>query len=203
MKILVVNCGSSSIKYRLFEMPARNVLAKGMVERIGEGDAAMIDEAPGGGQREPLPATDHNAAMAAVMERLSALVVRQAPLPTLWQRGFETQMKQFLGLFSGTEGLLLAILLIGIIAPLGEELFFRGFAYRCFRTRWGPAVGAAASAALFALVHLHPVGLLPIFVVGCALAYLYERTGSLVAPFTLHAANNIAALLVLHFSRGA
>ena len=36
MKILVVNCGSSSIKYQLFEMPEEKVLAKGVLEKIGE-----------------------------------------------------------------------------------------------------------------------------------------------------------------------
>ncbi|MBQ1925662.1 MAG: hypothetical protein II180_06035, partial [Proteobacteria bacterium] len=36
MKLLVINCGSSTVKYQLLEMPAGDVLAKGNVERIGE-----------------------------------------------------------------------------------------------------------------------------------------------------------------------
>ncbi|MDD2453439.1 MAG: acetate kinase, partial [Synergistaceae bacterium] len=35
MKILVINCGSSSLKYQLFDMTDESVLAKGLVERIG------------------------------------------------------------------------------------------------------------------------------------------------------------------------
>jgi acetate kinase len=35
MKIIVLNCGSSSIKYQLFEMPSQEVLAKGLVDKIG------------------------------------------------------------------------------------------------------------------------------------------------------------------------
>ena len=35
MKIIVLNCGSSSIKYQLFEMPSQDVLAKGLVDKIG------------------------------------------------------------------------------------------------------------------------------------------------------------------------
>ena len=35
MKIIVLNCGSSSIKYQLFEMPSKDVLAKGLVDKIG------------------------------------------------------------------------------------------------------------------------------------------------------------------------
>lgn len=73
MKILVVNCGSSSIKYRLFAMPEQNVLAEGIVERIREDDAAMTDQAPGDDQRRSAPPADHDAAMATIMEQLSAL----------------------------------------------------------------------------------------------------------------------------------
>ena len=36
MKVLVFNCGSSSVKYQLFDMPEGVVLAKGLVQRIGE-----------------------------------------------------------------------------------------------------------------------------------------------------------------------
>lgn len=35
MKVLVINCGSSSLKYQLFDMNDKSVLAKGLVERIG------------------------------------------------------------------------------------------------------------------------------------------------------------------------
>ena len=41
MKILVVNCGSSSIKYQLLEMPEGNLLARGLLERIGEDQAVL------------------------------------------------------------------------------------------------------------------------------------------------------------------
>ncbi len=41
MKVIVLNCGSSSIKYQLFEMPSREVLAKGLVEKIGLKGAAI------------------------------------------------------------------------------------------------------------------------------------------------------------------
>ncbi len=137
----------------------------------------------------------------ALLEQLSALALRHAALPSLVQREFEAQFAQVMALFNGSGGLFLAILVIGIIAPLGEEVFFRGFAYRCFRARWGPAVATVVSAALFSLIHLHPLGALPIFVVGCALALLYERTGTLVAPFVLHAVNNTVAVLALYLGR--
>jgi acetate kinase len=45
MKILVLNCGSSSIKYQLFNMPAGSVLAKGSVQRIGEEGSIAVQQA--------------------------------------------------------------------------------------------------------------------------------------------------------------
>jgi len=41
MKTLVINCGSSSVKYQLFEMEPETLLAKGIVEKIGEGTAVV------------------------------------------------------------------------------------------------------------------------------------------------------------------
>jgi acetate kinase len=70
MKILVLNCGSSSIKYQLFDMPARTLLAKGMVERIGEREAAMIHQQDGERERQSIQAADHDQAMLVIMQRL-------------------------------------------------------------------------------------------------------------------------------------
>ena len=46
------------------------------------------------------------------------------------------------------------------------------------------------SGALFALVHSNAVGFLPIMVLGCLLAHLYERTGSLASPLAIHVLHN-------------
>ena len=47
MKILVINCGSSSIKYKLFTMPQRTLLEKGIIEHIGEEGSAIKDHTAG------------------------------------------------------------------------------------------------------------------------------------------------------------
>ena len=48
MKILVLNCGSSTVKYQLLEMPAGDVLAKGNVERIGESEGILTHKTADG-----------------------------------------------------------------------------------------------------------------------------------------------------------
>ena len=58
------------------------------------------------------------------------------------------------------------------------------------------------SAALFAVIHLSLASLLPIFLLGIALAWVYERTGTLLAPIVMHATVNgisVAAALALRF----
>src|SRR4051794_38724323 len=70
MKVLVLNCGSSSIKYQLFDMPERTLLAKGMVERIGDAKAALIHQEGSDKQQQTIVATDHEEAMAAILSKL-------------------------------------------------------------------------------------------------------------------------------------
>lgn len=73
MKILVLNCGSSSLKFQLIETAGERVLAHGRVERIGEQDAGVQFAAAGGGEkRETGPVGDHSAAIASAFDFLKA-----------------------------------------------------------------------------------------------------------------------------------
>jgi len=84
------------------------------------------------------------------LEWLSVLALRSNSYATLIQTAYAKQWQEMTRLFQVPGGLALAIFLVGVLAPIAEEVFFRGFVYRCFRARWGPTVGIAASAALFA-----------------------------------------------------
>ncbi|GAW91399.1 acetate/propionate family kinase [Calderihabitans maritimus] len=72
MKILVINCGSSSIKYRLFDMNTETVLARGLIERIGL-EGSRINHQPAGKQKlkweEPIP--DHRVAVQKALRALT------------------------------------------------------------------------------------------------------------------------------------
>ena len=104
---------------------------------------------------------------------------------------------------SGPQGLALALLLGGVVAPVAEEIFFRGFLYAGFRHRWGVGWGMLASSVVFALVHITPGVLLPIFIIGLVLAFLYEHTQSLWPNIVLHAAiNSIAFVSVYAAAQG-
>ncbi len=71
MKVLVVNCGSSSIKYQLFEMPEKRVISKGLVERIGESNAALEHHDGDEVHRLEVEISDHEQGMALILETLT------------------------------------------------------------------------------------------------------------------------------------
>jgi len=82
---------------------------------------------------------------------------------------------------------LAVFLMVVVVAPLVEELLFRGFLLNRWGRRWGLRTGIIASSALFAVLHMHWVGL---FVFGVVMSLLYVATGSLWAPILAHALNN-------------
>ena len=72
MIVLVLNCGSSSLKYQLFDMKDELVLAKGLVERIGRNDAALTHHPSGKNKfREVRAMLEHGAAIRAVTKALT------------------------------------------------------------------------------------------------------------------------------------
>ncbi|MBI2194273.1 MAG: CPBP family intramembrane metalloprotease [Planctomycetes bacterium] len=91
------------------------------------------------------------------------------------------------------------------LAPIWEELFFRGLLYPVLRRRLGVTGAIALSATAFAAMHANLSQILPLFILGVLLAYLFERTRSVWSSITAHAVFNtgsMAALLILRFAVG-
>jgi membrane protease YdiL (CAAX protease family) len=88
-----------------------------------------------------------------------------------------------------------------IIAPVAEELFFRAFTYSALRKRLGFLPGVVITSLYFALIHDF-FSYLPIFILGIALAFLYERRQSIIAPAALHFFHNarvVGTILLLRY----
>ena len=77
-----------------------------------------------------------------------------------------------------------------IIAPIVEELLFRGLLYQWLRRRAGVAVAVVASAAIFSVVHFIPLLMPALFAVGIILALAFEWSKSLWVTITLHFMQN-------------
>ncbi len=82
-----------------------------------------------------------------------------------------------------------------VIAPLTEEIVFRGLILRGLLGRWRPLAAIIASAALFALTHLNPAQAPVAFILGLILGLVYVRTRSLGLCMLGHALNNAATYI--------
>jgi acetate kinase len=76
--VLVVNCGSSSIKYQLIDADSGHASAKGLVERIGSDDAVLSHTGPGGEVVTEQALVDHEAGLRAVLQAFDAVGPRLA-----------------------------------------------------------------------------------------------------------------------------
>ena len=83
-----------------------------------------------------------------------------------------------------------------VVAPLCEEIVFRGYFYPVLKKFAGAWVAAACSAWIFASAHGNLTVLLPLFLFGGLLVFLYEKTGSLWAPVAVHCCFNSATVIV-------
>ena len=96
------------------------------------------------------------------------------------------------GLPHNTVDILLVLLVGGMIAPVTEELFFRGILYGFLR-RWGMPAATVISSVIFALAHTTFTGSFFIQLTGGLLfAVAYEMEKNLMVPITLHILGNLA-----------
>ena len=97
-------------------------------------------------------------------------------------------------LYSG--GFLLEILVVGILAPISEELIFRGMIFETLCRHMKPVVAAVISALMFAIYHGNLVQGIYAFCIGCLLAYFCKRYGTLLAPILAHITANVISVCI-------
>ena len=117
-------------------------------------------------------------------------------IPSVW---LQEQMPELPNLMEQEFDLILknrwGYLVVGLLAPVCEELVFRGAILRAL-LRWRAAghwLAIAISALLFALIHVNPAQMPHAFVVGLLLGWLYYRTDSVVPGIVYHWINNSIA----------
>ncbi len=98
----------------------------------------------------------------------------------------------------GPLGFAVALFGTALVAPLAEEVFFRGFVYPPLRRRLGLVWGIAVDAVLFSALHFTPTVFPPILALGVFFCLLYEYTGSLWPGMMLHAAINAFAVVAAY-----
>ena len=120
-----------------------------------------------------------------------------------WFGGGMEAMQSRLDLLLGSElswpRFLVTLLGAGLLAPVAEELFFRGFLYTALRQRLGITAAVTISSLVFAIGHIDALGVVAAsFIMGIALALAYEYTRSLWVAIAIHAVNNTLATVLAY-----
>ncbi|MEA3490083.1 MAG: type II CAAX endopeptidase family protein [Candidatus Omnitrophota bacterium] len=100
-----------------------------------------------------------------------------------------------------TSVLLLSAVFAAVFGPIAEEIFFRGFMYSAVKKRFGIFRSMLITSAIFSFLHTHIVGFLPIMMLGMLLAFLYEKTGSLIPSITVHIIHNLGMVVLVFLMR--
>jgi hypothetical protein len=106
------------------------------------------------------------------------------------------ELPRELGVEESTAAMLAVAVLVAVVAPLAEEVFFRGYFFTALRNWRGMWVAAVITGIVFGVIHAgsSPIGfLVPLAFLGFVLCLLYARTGSLYPCIVLHSFNNSVA----------
>lgn len=99
---------------------------------------------------------------------------------------------------TGTVGVLLLILIVGVLAPICEELFFRGLMQRAFLKRGlSPAVAIGLTSLVFGATHFQLLQLPGLVVAGALFGVLAYRSGRLGPAIIAHVAFNMVTVVSL------
>lgn len=112
--------------------------------------------------------------------------------------GVETVQDTVKLLQESNDPLVLGLMAVAavIAAPLCEEIVFRGYFYPVLKKFGGVRAATVCSALVFACAHGNLTALLPLFIFGGVLVFLYEKTGSLWAPIAAHFCFNGATVIL-------
>ncbi len=105
--------------------------------------------------------------------------------------------EELTGEASGAFGVALLVLMVAVIAPLLEELFYRGLWLRAIERRFGRVVAVVGSSVLFGAAHLQPFDFPALAGFGAIAAVLTVRTGRLGPALWAHVAFNLTAVISL------
>jgi uncharacterized protein len=113
--------------------------------------------------------------------------------------GVDTQGEQIMQLFAELDAPVWFFVVGAVFAPFVEEVFFRGFLFQGLRQRHGWVAAMLISSAIFAIGHLDLASLIPTFVLGNLLAYVYHRSNSVWPGIILHFLVNTSSLCAVYF----
>ncbi len=117
--------------------------------------------------------------------------VSLTPMAVYFEEGYQETAEAIYN-----SSIYLQIIAVAILAPVSEELIFRGLIYKRMRVFWNAPLATIASAAVFGAFHGNMLQFIYATLLGCALAYVYERFRTVLAPIMVHVAANAMSVLI-------
>jgi membrane protease YdiL (CAAX protease family) len=129
--------------------------------------------------------------LGSLLQRGSLEVLRKLEIEPVAQTAVEALRNAGQG-----PGLLAFALITVVVAPLGEELLFRGVLYPAIKRAGFPGLALWGTSILFAAIHFNLASFLPLLLLALVLVWLYEQTDNLLAPIAAHVLFNAANLVI-------
>ncbi len=146
-------------------------------------------------RRQPVGSVASWAVAAAVLLTVTNFILMAISNLVYRQLEVDAPLQEHVQMLRAPQGILQP-LLIGfmaiLVAPVMEEILFRGVLYPGLKAAGFPGLAWIGSAALFALAHGNLLGFVPLVFLGLALIWLYERTETLWVPIFTHILFNLA-----------
>jgi membrane protease YdiL (CAAX protease family) len=96
--------------------------------------------------------------------------------------------------------IIVTVVLVGILGPIAEEIFFRGFVLPGLVKRFGVVRALLLSSLIFGLFHIDPGAIVPTFALGLVLGWVYLKTGSIWPAMFAHGLHNTVAVVVTKYA---
>ncbi|MEX1135578.1 MAG: CPBP family intramembrane glutamic endopeptidase [Balneolales bacterium] len=123
----------------------------------------------------------------------------QLPLPETYLDLETGQMEMLENYLTNDHIVLLTLFHVGLVPAICEEVLYRGYVLRMLERSWGIWAAILVSGLIFGIYHMRITQLLPLAVLGIALAYITWRSGSLYPAIAAHFVNNGGAVLMASY----
>ena len=135
-----------------------------------------------------------------LLQQASSIIMQH--LPHLQMKPEEQLPVQTLRLAASWQDRIVLGVFTILLAPVAEELLFRGIMYPSIKQAGFPRVALWATSLCFAAIHKNLMVFVPLLLLALLLTYIYEKTDNLLAPITAHALFNAMNFVMLYIAQG-
>ena len=98
---------------------------------------------------------------------------------------------------SGYSDFIRALFIGSIIPAISEETLFRGFLQSSLEQDYKPYKAILITALIFSILHLNPIGFIPLICIGLFLGFVAYSTNNIILPMIIHFINNTIAIIII------